>query len=51
MPTTSPGWIDVEVERLERFVGDARLAECAAGVAPARTNSQRGVMTPTPNER
>ena len=39
----------VEIERLQRLVGDPRIA-VAAGVAPARTNSQRGVMTPTPND-
>ena len=39
-----------EVERLERFVGDDAGRRTPAGVAAAMTNSQRGVMTPTPNE-
>ena len=38
-----------EVDRLERFVDDDGIAELG-GVAAASTYSQRGVMTPTPNE-
>jgi hypothetical protein len=38
-----------EIERLQGFIGDDRVTN-ARGVAAAMTNSQRGVMTPTPNE-
>ena len=40
MPTTSPGWTVVEVERLEGFVGD-RGGHSTRRVAAARTNSHR----------
>ncbi len=41
----------LEIERLERLIGDPRIAEATPASRAARTNSQRGVMTPTPNER
>ena len=37
------------IERLERLVGDDRIAE-SRGRRPASTYSQRGVMTPMPND-
>ena len=40
-----------KVERLQRFIGDLRNAQWRSGVAPARTNSHRGVITPTPKDR
>jgi hypothetical protein len=39
-----------EIERLERLVDDA-WRSVRGGVAAPRTNSQRGVMTPTPKDR
>ena len=50
MPTTSPGAIVSGSKRLERLVDDERIAPLGAGVAAARTYSQRGVMTAMPND-
>ena len=41
----------VEVERLQRLVGDARRRHTRPASPPPSTNSQRGVITPTPNDR
>jgi hypothetical protein len=40
----------IQIERLQGFIRDPRKA-MGSGVAAARTNSQRGVITPTPNDR
>src|SRR5215216_2867598 len=50
MPTMSPALTDAKSRGSS--VSSAMLGvPYLAGVAPASTNSQRGVITPTPNER